>query len=187
MRGARRGRPISATAAGCSRRDRKQASPSDGRDACSHVLRLRSGAPSRTTKSPASGCRRSRPSRCSRATTSRPSPTPPRRSCSRCSPPVPRLLAGRADLGPHRGGPRHHRHLLPSDDPGLPGWRRQLHRRRREPRTGRARRRGGASHRLRADGLGQRRGRHPRAHLRLPGLWPEARRCSRVASSWSVL
>ena len=39
-----------------------------------------------------------------------------------------------ADLGPHRGGPRHHRRLVPADHPRLPERRRQLHRRAREPR-----------------------------------------------------
>ena len=51
------------------------------------------------------------------------------------------------------GAPRHHRRLLPPDDPGLPERRRQLHRRPREPRpVAGPGRRGRAPDRLRPDG-----------------------------------
>ena len=119
---------------------------------------------SRMPRSRASGCRRSRRWRSSRATTSRPSPTRPRPSCSPCWPPgrdafglavpISALIVAR---------PWHHRRLVSPDDPCLPQRRRQLHRRAGEPRDGRGPGRGRrAPHRLRPDGLCERRRRASR-------------------------
>ena len=103
-----------------------------------------------------------------------------RRGRDRC------VLADHPDLDRDRHDPRHHRHLLSTDDPRLPQRRRQLHRGAREPRAaGRARRGRGPARRLRPDRVGQRRGRRGGDHLGVPGPVARHPRPGRDASASS--